>query len=215
MYCPFSSRSRLPSSSVLVSSSIQSGMPSVCSMILIEDLDRQRFAAGDAPDQCLGFPLPETAQCHGGHLRLAGPGRLELRAECHDHEHRQPADALGDPIQQIERGRIDSSARPRTGTAQAGAAPGPPTVGQAPRRSARASVAGRPVAADSDRRPAPPAGRRIRPLFPGSLSPDWDSSAASLSSFAAGASSRAKPAARSSWAIIGKSALSRRCGEQK
>ena len=105
MYCPFSSRSRLPSSSVLVSSSIQSGMPSVCSMI------RSRISPGSVlppatrSDQCLCFPLPETAQCHGGHLRLAGPGRLELRAECHDHEHRQPADALGDPIQQIERGR--------------------------------------------------------------------------------------------------------------
>ena len=65
----------------------------------VENLDRKHFAAGDASDQCLGFPLPESTQCHGGHPRLAGPRRLKLRAEGHDHEHGQPADALGDPIQ--------------------------------------------------------------------------------------------------------------------
>ena len=79
-------------------------MPSVRSTIAIEDLCRQRLAAGDAVDQRGGLAPAEPAQGQRGHLRLAGPGRLEFRAEGDDHQYRQPPHALGDPLQQFERG---------------------------------------------------------------------------------------------------------------
>ena len=77
-----------------------SGMPSVCSMI------RSRISTGSVLPPAMRatralFPLPRRLNV-GGHRRLAGPGRLELGTECHNHKNRQPTDALGDPIQQIE-----------------------------------------------------------------------------------------------------------------
>ena len=41
------------------------------------------------------------------HLRLAGPGRLELGPERHDQQYRQAADAIDGQVEQFARGRVD------------------------------------------------------------------------------------------------------------
>jgi hypothetical protein len=61
---------------------------------LVDDLVRQRLAAGDLVDQGGPIMLVEPIERQHRHLRLAGPRRLELGAERHDQEHRQAADPL-------------------------------------------------------------------------------------------------------------------------
>ena len=50
---------------------------------------------------------PKPAHGQRGHVRLAGPGRLELRPEGDQHQHRQLPDALDHQAQQLERRRVD------------------------------------------------------------------------------------------------------------
>ena len=54
-------------------------------------------------------PLAPAQTAHGqrGHVRLAGPGRLELRPEGDQHQNRQLPDALDHEAQELERRRVD------------------------------------------------------------------------------------------------------------
>ena len=48
---------------------------------LLEQRLRQRLAAGDVLDQRHALAPAEAVERHGGDVRLAGPGRLEVRAD--------------------------------------------------------------------------------------------------------------------------------------
>jgi hypothetical protein len=53
-----------------------------------------------------GAPVQAIERQHAD-LRLAGPGRLELRAERYDQQHRQAAYMLDGEVEQLARGRVD------------------------------------------------------------------------------------------------------------
>ena len=96
------------SSTVLVSSSTNSGTPSVLATICVE---RPRPAAPcrRRPGSTIAAPCApaEPAQRERGDVRLAGPGRAELRPEGDQQQHRQALDALDHQAEQLQRGRVD------------------------------------------------------------------------------------------------------------
>ena len=160
---PSASRSKLPSSSVLVSSSIQSAAVGVLDDP-IEDLDGQRLAASYAPHQGLCFPLPRRLN-----VRESPPlGRsraARTRTECHNHRtgsRRTRSATRSSSSSEVRSLQCASSNRNSIGRCCARLS----NCRTSATRSARASVAGRPAVADSARRPAPTTGRRIRPRFP-------------------------------------------------
>ena len=64
-------------------------------------------AARDLLDQGSPVPPVQPIERQHGHLRLAGPGRLELGAERNDQQHRQIAYTLDSEVKQLARGRVD------------------------------------------------------------------------------------------------------------
>ena len=74
---------------------------------LADDLIGQHLAAGDLLDQCGPVVPVEAVERQHRHLRLAGPGRLELGAKRHDQQHPQTADPLDGDVEQFVRGRVD------------------------------------------------------------------------------------------------------------
>src|SRR5215471_16203637 len=71
------------------------------------DLRRQLLAAGQALDQCRRIALAEAAQGQRRDLRVARPGRLELRAESDHHQRGKAWHSIRRPFQQFQRGLID------------------------------------------------------------------------------------------------------------
>jgi len=74
---------------------------------LVDDLIRQRFAAGNLLDQDGPVMPVQAIERQHRHLWLAGPGWLKLGAERHDQQHWQAADSLDGEVEQLERGRVD------------------------------------------------------------------------------------------------------------
>ena len=74
---------------------------------LLDDLGRQRLVARDPCDQIRPLAPAQTAHGQRGDVRLAGPGRLELRPEGDQHQDGQPLDALDHEAQELERRRVD------------------------------------------------------------------------------------------------------------
>ena len=74
---------------------------------LLHDLGRQRVIAGDVFDHRRGVAPVEPRQSEHRHMRLPGPGRLELGAERREQQHRPMRDPLDRAVQQFARARID------------------------------------------------------------------------------------------------------------
>jgi hypothetical protein len=74
---------------------------------LLDDRRRQRLVAAHPGNQIRPQTPAQTAQGQRGHVRLAGPGRLELRPEGDQRQHPQLRDALDHEAQELERRRID------------------------------------------------------------------------------------------------------------
>ena len=74
---------------------------------LLDDGVGQRLVLGDAANDAGAVATAKAAQGQHRHMRLADPGRLELRPERDDQQHRQIGDAGNRSIEQIERCRID------------------------------------------------------------------------------------------------------------
>ena len=74
---------------------------------LLDDRRRQRLVARDARDQIRTLAPAEPAHGQRGDVRVAGPGRLELRPKGDQHQHRQLPDALDHRAQQLEGRRVD------------------------------------------------------------------------------------------------------------
>ena len=74
---------------------------------LVDDVSRQCLAAGDLRNQCGPVAPVQAIERQHADLRLAGPGRLELRAERYDQQHRQAAHMLDGEVEQLARGRVD------------------------------------------------------------------------------------------------------------
>ena len=74
---------------------------------LLDDGVGQRLALGDAVDDAGAVAAAEAAQGQHRHMRLADPGRLDLRPERDDQQHRQIGGAGNRSIEQVERCRID------------------------------------------------------------------------------------------------------------
>jgi len=72
-----------------------------------DDLIWQRPAAGDLLDQSSTLAPVQAIEGQHRHLRLTGPGRLELGAERHDQQHRQIRSPLDYKVEQLARGRVD------------------------------------------------------------------------------------------------------------
>ena len=79
-------------------------MPSVRSTTLIEDLGGSALPPATRPISAVVSRRPSRLKVSEVTCALAYPGRLEFRAVGDDHQYRQPPHALGDPLQQFERG---------------------------------------------------------------------------------------------------------------
>ena len=76
----------------------------------LDDLGHQlvgQRAAGDPPHERRGLPRAEAVERQGRHVRPAGPGRLELRAEGDQQQDPQPSRALDREVEQLARARVD------------------------------------------------------------------------------------------------------------
>ena len=74
---------------------------------LLDDGVGQRLVPGDAGNDAGAVAAAKAAQRHHRHMRLADPGRLELRPDRDDQQHRQVGGAGNRSVEQIERCRID------------------------------------------------------------------------------------------------------------
>ena len=74
---------------------------------LLDDGVGQRLVLGDAANDAGAVATAKAAQGQHRHMRLADPGRLELRPGRDDQQHRQVGDAGNHSIEQIQRCRID------------------------------------------------------------------------------------------------------------
>ena len=183
--------------------------PTIC----VDDLGGQRLAAGDPVDHRGALAPAEPGQGERVTCGCAGPGRRELGPEGDQQQHRQALRcARPASVEQLLRGRVDPvhvlvdrsapAAPPRAPRADR---PGPrASAASGAAASARAAGSGSPVGIAEQR------GEQRRRLGQRRSVPRA-SSASSLSSFASGGSSRAKPAARSSCSMTGWSGAVR-CG---
>ena len=73
---------------------------------LLDDLFGQSLAAGDLLCQSRPVVPVQASERHHAHLRLAGPRRLEVRAERQDQQHRQTDDPFDKQVEQFTRGRV-------------------------------------------------------------------------------------------------------------
>ncbi len=75
---------------------------------LVDDIRRQcPEIAGEPMHEGRPLAAAEPVERQHRHLRLSGPGRLELGAERCDQQHRQARDPLDGKVEHLARGRID------------------------------------------------------------------------------------------------------------
>ena len=74
---------------------------------LLDDLGRQRLVAGDPRDRSAPWRRPSRPMRQRRHVRLAGPGRGELRPEGDQRQRRQLPDALDHHAQELEGRGVD------------------------------------------------------------------------------------------------------------
>ena len=82
------------SSTALVISSTNSGMPSVRSMMSCRMLAGSAIVADDVVDHGVDVALRQPIERERGHVRLSDPGRLEFRPEGHDQQHATVRDLI-------------------------------------------------------------------------------------------------------------------------
>ena len=90
------------SSTALVISSTNSGMPSVRSTMSCRMLAGQQLVAGDAVDHGVDFALRQPIDRERGHVRPSDPGRFELRPERHDQQHAKARDPVHRPTERFQ-----------------------------------------------------------------------------------------------------------------
>jgi hypothetical protein len=74
---------------------------------LLQDLRRQRLAAGDAIHHRQRLPTPEAVELKRGDMRAADPRRDEFRAEGDHQQRAQAGQPIDEPAEHVERGRVD------------------------------------------------------------------------------------------------------------
>jgi hypothetical protein len=89
------------SSTALVISSTNSGMPSVRSTMSCR-MFRQRLVADDAVDHGVDFALRQPIEGQRGHMRPPDPRRLEFRPERHDQQHAKARDPVHEPAERFQ-----------------------------------------------------------------------------------------------------------------
>ena len=99
-------RSSPASSTALVSSSTNSGTPSVRATMVSSSSAGSSRPPATLPTIAPALPPPQAAQGEAGDVGVAGPVRAELGAEGDDEQNRQRRDALDYPVEQLERGRV-------------------------------------------------------------------------------------------------------------
>jgi hypothetical protein len=90
------------SSTALVISSTNKGMPSVRSTMSCLILAASELVADNAVDHRPDVALPEAVDRHECYMRSPYPGRIKVRPECHYQQHRKAADALDDPTERFQ-----------------------------------------------------------------------------------------------------------------
>ena len=98
---------RPASSTALVSSSTNSGTPSVRAAISPSTSGRQALAAGQARDDRLGRAAAEAVEREPGHVRVPAQGGLVVRPAGQQHQHPRARDPVEGEPHQLEGGGVD------------------------------------------------------------------------------------------------------------
>ena len=74
---------------------------------LLDHLERQRLAAGDALDHGGRLTMAQPAERERADVRIAAPGRREVGPKDHHQQDRQALDPIDDLLEQLDRGGVD------------------------------------------------------------------------------------------------------------
>ena len=94
------------SSTALVISSTNSGMPSLRSTMSCRRLAGKELVAGDAVDHGVDFALRQPIDGERGHVRPSDPRRFEFRPERHDQQRAKTRDPVDRPTERFQAGRV-------------------------------------------------------------------------------------------------------------